>query len=126
MDSLAATTLVGHRVRRTMGDREVDALRVVWAVDEGRSRGLPKTRSAILSCLSLLEPADAFDDLLRRAAYRKTTEKDIRAAIRRELERRDIREPEATVRAVMGRMRPLAWGNAPLGAVAGWVEEAAR
>lgn len=126
MDSRAASTLVGHRVRRALGDREVDGRRVVWAVAEGRRRALPEDAVRDLVVLALLEPGDAYDGLLERAAYRKATEKEIRDAIRREVAKRDVRSPEAAVRAVMGRVRPLAWGNVPLGTVARWVEEVTR
>ncbi len=126
MDSLAASTLVGHRVRRAMGDREVDAARVAWAAEESARRKLPADAARDIVVLSLLEPRDTFERLLERAAYRKATEKEIRETIRREVAKGDVRDPEAATRALMGRIRPIAWGNVPLGTVAAWVEEAAR
>ncbi len=126
LDSRLAATLVGHRVRRAMGDREVDGARVRWAVAEGRARGIPGDALRDLVVLSLLEPAASFDELLERAAYRPATEKDVRTEIRKEIKKGDVRCPEALVRVVMGRVRPLAWGNVPLAKAAKWVEEAAR
>jgi peptide/nickel transport system substrate-binding protein len=85
-------------------------------------------RAAILVPLALLEPAAAFDDLLARGGYRKTTPKQIRAQIARGAKSFVARHPEpaARVRALMGRVRPLAMGNVPLRDVAAWVEEATR
>ncbi|MCX6092879.1 MAG: Glu-tRNA(Gln) amidotransferase GatDE subunit E, partial [Candidatus Bipolaricaulota bacterium] len=126
LDSAAASTLVGHRVRRAMGDREVDAERVRWAVAEARARKLPGDATRDLAVLALLESAASFDELLAMAAYRAATAKDVRAEIRRQVKSRDVRRPEALVSVVMGRVRALAWGNVPLAEVAKWVEEAAR
>ncbi len=126
MDAGAATTLVGHRVRRALGDRAVDARRVLWAAAEGRGRAMPDDAVRDLVVLALLEPSDTFEGLLARAAYRAASEREIRVAIRREAAKGDVRSPAGAVRELMGRVRPLAWGNAPLGTVAGWVEEATR
>ncbi len=126
LDSAAASTLVGHRVRRAMGDREVAAERVRWAVAQARARKLPGDATRDLAVLALLESAASFDELLAMAAYRAATAKDVRAEIRRQVKSRDVRRPEALVSVVMGRVRALAWGNVPLAEVAKWVEEAAR
>ncbi len=126
LDSAAASTLVGHRVRRAMGDREVDAERVRWAVAEARARKLPGDAARDLVVLALLEPAASFDELLALGAYRPATAKDVRVEVRRQVKSKDVRRPEALVSVVMGRVRALAWGNVPLAEVAKWVEEAAR
>ena len=126
MDPLAASTLVGHRVRCAMGDREVDGQRILWAAEEARRRSLPADATRDLVVLALLEPADSFDELLERAAFRKATQKEVSEAVRREVAKGDVRDPEAAVRAVMGRVRAVAWGNVPLRMVAKWVEEATR
>ncbi len=127
LDPVAASTLVGHRVRRAMGDREVDAERVRWALAEGRARGVPLDALRDLVVLGLLEPAASFDELLCVAGYRPATEKDVRAEVRRQVKAAtDVRRPEALVGVVMGRVRPVGWGNVPLAEVAKWVLEAAR
>ncbi len=126
MDSRSAATLIGHRVRRAMGDREVNAERVRWAVGEGKALEIAGDALRDLVVLALLEPPASFDELLERAAYRRATEKEIRAEIRRRLHDVAVRRPEALVPVLMDRVRPLAWGNVPLAKVAQWVEEATR
>ncbi|MEW5826558.1 MAG: Glu-tRNA(Gln) amidotransferase subunit GatE [Candidatus Bipolaricaulota bacterium] len=126
MSPLAAMTLVGHRVRRALGDREPDGRRVLWAVNESRRRSLPDDALRDLVVLSLLEPDETFDGLLARAGHRRARQSDIRDAIRGEVAKRDIHSPEAAPREIMGRIRPLAWGNVPLAKAARWVEEALR
>jgi glutamyl-tRNA(Gln) amidotransferase subunit E len=127
LGSAAATTLVGHRVRRAMGDREVDVARVRWAVAEGMKRRVPGDALRDLVVLALLEPDALFDELLERAAYRPATGEEVQAEVRRQVKAAtDVRRPGALARVVMGRVRPFAWGNVPLSKVATWVEEAAR
>jgi len=122
----AACTLLGHGVRHAMGDREIDADRVRWAVAEATERDLTADALPAIVPLALAEPACSFEALLERAQYRRASEKDVRAEIRREAKRRDVRRPEALHRVIMGRVRPMAWGNVPLAWVAAWVEEATR
>ncbi|MDD5265373.1 MAG: Glu-tRNA(Gln) amidotransferase subunit GatE [Candidatus Bipolaricaulis sp.] len=125
-EPMAASTLLGHDVRHAMSDREIDADRVRWAVAQAVEHGLtPDALSAIVP-LALREPTSSFEELLERAQYRRASEKDVRAAVRREAKRRDARRPEALQRVIMGRVRAIAWGNVPLAAVAAWVEEATR
>ncbi len=122
---LAAATLLGHRVRRTVGDKRVDNDRVRWAVGEARKRSLPEDAMRDLVSLALLEPGDSFDGLLARAGYRAAPPEAVRARVRDEVGI-GARDPEALVCAVMGRVRAAAWGNVPLAEVATWVEEMAR
>ncbi|MCX6093963.1 MAG: Glu-tRNA(Gln) amidotransferase subunit GatE [Candidatus Bipolaricaulota bacterium] len=126
MEPIAATTLLGHDVRHAMGDREIDPARVRWAVDAARERALTSDVLPVLAPLALREPASSFDELLTRAEYRRAAEKDVKAEIRREVKRSDVRRPEARHRAIMGHVRAMAWGNVPLAQVAAWVEEATR
>jgi glutamyl-tRNA(Gln) amidotransferase subunit E len=126
MDGRSAATLVGHRVRRAMGDREVDVERVRWAAAEARERRIPSDAARDLIVLALLEPALPFDELLKRAAFRPAAEKEIRAEIRRQMQGAAVRRLDARARVVMGLVRPIAWGNVPLAKAAAWAEEAAR
>ncbi|MGD9676562.1 MAG: Glu-tRNA(Gln) amidotransferase subunit GatE [Candidatus Bipolaricaulia bacterium] len=122
----AAATLLGHDVRHAMGDREIDTDRVRWAVGEAMRRGLTPDVLPILVPFALAEPACSFAELLERAQYRRASEEDVRAEIRREVKRTDVRRPEALHRVIMGHVRSIAWGNVPLAQVAAWVEEATR
>ncbi len=123
---VAAATLLGHDVRHAMGDREIDTDRVRWAVREAMRRGLTPDVLSILVPFALAEPACSFAELLERAQYRRASAEDVRAEIRREVKRTDVRRPEALHRLIMGRVRSIAWGNVPLAQVAAWVEEATR
>ncbi|MDD4903546.1 MAG: Glu-tRNA(Gln) amidotransferase subunit GatE [Candidatus Bipolaricaulis sp.] len=126
MGPVAASTLLGHGVRHAMGDREIDADRVRWAVREAIESHLTPDALPAIVPLALQEPACSFEGLLERAQYRRASEKDVRAEIRREVRRPDVRRPEALHRVIMGRVRSIAWGNVPLAEVAAWVEEATR
>ncbi|MDD5219872.1 MAG: Glu-tRNA(Gln) amidotransferase subunit GatE [Candidatus Bipolaricaulis sp.] len=126
MGPVAASTLLGHGVRHAMGDREIDADRVRWAVREAIESHLTPDALPAIVPLALQEPACSFEGLLERAQYRRASEKDVRAEIRREVRRPDVRCPEALHRVIMGRVRSIAWGNVPLAEVAAWVEEATR
>jgi glutamyl-tRNA(Gln) amidotransferase subunit E len=128
VDAAFAATLLGHNVRHAMGAREIDVERVRWAVVEAAERALTREILRLLVPLALLEPAATFDDLLGRVGYRKATPKEIRVEIARCAKSFVARHPEpaARVRALMGRVRPLAMGNVPLRDVAAWVEEATR
>ncbi len=126
MKPVAASTLLGHNVRHAMGDREIDGARVRWAVDGARARELTPDVLPVLAPLALLEPTSSFDELLTRVEYHRASEKDVKVAIRREVERGDIRRPEVRGHVIMGRVRAAAWGNVPLAKVAVWVEEATR
>ncbi len=126
METIAASTLLGHDVRHAMSDREIDGVRVRWAVDAARASGVTSDVLPVLVPLALREPTSSFDELLACAGYRRGSEKDVKAEIRREAKRCDVRRPEARHRVIMGRVRATAWGNVPLAKVAAWVEEAAR
>ncbi|MDD5646940.1 MAG: Glu-tRNA(Gln) amidotransferase subunit GatE [Candidatus Bipolaricaulis sp.] len=126
MGPVAASTLLGHGVRHAMGDREIDADRVRWAVREAIESHLTPDALPAIVPLALQQPACSFEGLLERAQYRRASEQDVRAEIRREVRRPDVRRPEAFHRVIMGRVRSIAWGNVPLAEVAAWVEEATR
>jgi Glu-tRNA(Gln) amidotransferase subunit E-like FAD-binding protein len=126
LEPIAAAALLGHRVRHAMRDGEVDEARVRWAVDEVRERALATDVLSLLVPLALKRPMSSFEELLERAGYRPASEEDVKAEIRREVKRTNVRRPEARHRAIMGRVRATAWGNVPLAEVAAWVEEATR
>ena len=126
LEPRGATTLVGHRVRRALGDREVDAARVRWAMQEAAARKIPDDAARDLAVLALLEPTLPYEELLSRAAYRKATEEDVRGAVERTIRRSGARCPDAVVPVTMARIRPIAWGNVKLAEVARWVKELTR
>ena len=126
LDPRFAGTLIGHVLRSVWFTSSIRAERLLWLVDQVRSRRLAHDILKVLVPLAAEDPDAGFDTLLERAGYEGHSKEEIVEQIG-ELCTSPARPTLSTTARrnwIMGRLRPLALGNVLLRAVASQVEEA--
>ena len=111
-----AGTLLGHTVRSASGDREVDAARLRWLIEETLARGLQIEILRPLAPLALSDHEAGFEELLKRIGYRRIGEDEIQSELSQFT-------GDGNADFVIGRLRPLALGNIPLKRLAEIIRE---
>jgi len=120
VEPMAACTLLGHGVRHTMGDREIDADRVRWAVAEAARETSRPTRFRRSLPLALEEPAGRSRSCSNECSTSSVGE-GRESRDRREAKRRDVRRPRRST-AHHGARAADGVGQRPARWVAAWVE----